>query len=106
LNSFVKKCLFHSFIFNLYNLWDILPVPTEPVVVAVVSVDTSVVICEGLAEETEIVSTEDISVVVPETLVRISVSYDVAVEVWDVDKVVDASVSLTISVTIKYQIHN
>jgi len=40
-----------------------------------------VVICEELAAETEIVSTEDISVVVPETLVRISVSYDVAVEV-------------------------
>jgi hypothetical protein len=32
-----------------------------------------VVICEELVAETEIVSTEDVSVVVPETLVRISV---------------------------------
>jgi len=32
-----------------------------------------VVSCEELGAETEIVSTEDVSVVVPETLVRISV---------------------------------
>ncbi len=92
MNSF-KKCLFHSFAFNLHNLWDLLPVWIEPAVVAVAPVDTWVVICDELGAETEIVSTEDVSVVVPETLVRISV--------WDVDKVVDASVSLTGSDTKK-----
>ncbi len=73
----------------------------EPVV-AVVSVDTWVVICEELAVEMEIVSVEDIWTVLPETIsVTISVPKDVAVEFWDGDEVVDASVSPTISVTIK-----
>ncbi len=75
-------------------------------VVTVDSVDAWVGICEELVAETEIVPTEDVSAVLSETSPTISVSEDVAVDVWDVNKVVDASVSLTISVTIKYQIHN
>ncbi len=77
-----------------------IPVSTK-LVVAVVSIDNGEVSCGELAVETEIVSTEDVSVVLSETLVTVSVSKDVVVTLWDTDKVVDASVSLTTSVTIK-----
>ncbi len=73
----------------------------EPVV-AVVPVDIWVVVCEELPLKTEIVWAEDISTVLPETPpVTVAVLKDVAVELCDGDKVVDASVSLAIPVTIK-----